>query len=1027
MSGPGKLGDSDSALEFARDWDLGEASGPDVGSLGAGAFLPAWNLPEGSGEKRSLDDTAEGLPEGVALTFPGCAPGALDVTRSAPGWIDPAGVPPPAHRDADFPRIGGRIGHFQLIDELGRGSFARVYLALQGGDLADRPVALKVTPIMGEESRTLARLQHAHIVPIYSVHDDEATGLRLICMPYFGGANLARVLQDAGTRTGNTAGLTGRSLVDVLERAGRAGPERPTLAPLAGEPDEAEPGEHNRFSLGASLWVRRLGRVSLWSSQEDRDENRPEGREDEPEPNRRFLSHASYVQAAAWIIARLAEALEHAHSRGVLHRDLKPSNILIAGDGTPMLLDFNLSAIRPVDAIDTSPDTTGQLGGTLAYMAPEHLDAFHPRGKTAAEDVGPAADLYALGLILFEMVTGAPPFVEPPNSPITEAIESLIAARRQGVPSARELNPQVPWGLESILRKCLAFDPNARYGHASELAEDLRRFLDDQPLQFAPELSLKERAAKWARRHPRAASSTTVGTLAVTLLLILGAISGTIAGRMQRAEAQGRFAWFQRQRDDCLLQLNTDFGGVSHLDQGITQSDAVLAAYGVGRGKPREWLESRDVRLLAPDDRNRLAEGMSVLVQLRARARIYEARGRGASSRLAALEEAVAWLNRAEQFDPRPSFALYDERAHYFDAMGDRARALADRALASKIPPETSRDFTLLGTALLALGEADRAEQELTRAVTADPNSYWASFALGLCHLKQNRPLDAAYDFGGCTRIAPWLAWGHVNRGVALASAGRLAEARVSYDQAVAVDPQLVAARVNRALVCLELDDAASALIDLDAAIELGRQDAAILAARAEALARLGRRLDAQREFAKAIALQPNNAELRVARGTSRLGFDPEGARGDFERALELSPEEPRALLGLARLARETDLDEARALLDRALARAPEFSDALQLRALVLASQGDRLAERDVDALEQVPTPHRLYNAACALARLSRATGESRYLTRARLLRDRAIAVGFPEGVAAADPDLSDLPPPEPPRVVMPGRAAPGA
>ena len=156
--------------------------------------------------------------------------------------------------------------------------------------------------------------------------------------------------------------------------------------------------------------------LSRWVTQSAVSAARLEEREaDLGRPSRQFLHGASAIQAAVWIVARLADGLDHAHSRGLLHRDLKPANILLAGDGTPMLLDFNLS----VEALPHSGETEihrAFVGGTLPYMAPEHLDAFNPRGSTPPEAVDERSDIYALGLILFEILAGEPAFPEVPSA-----------------------------------------------------------------------------------------------------------------------------------------------------------------------------------------------------------------------------------------------------------------------------------------------------------------------------------------------------------------------------------------------------------------------------------------------------------------------------------------------------------------------------------------------------------------------------------------------------------------------------------
>src|SRR5262249_40401519 len=151
------------------------------------------------------------------------------------------------------------------------------------------------------------------------------------------------------------------------------------------------------------------------------------------------------------------------------------------------------------------------------------------------------------------------------------------------------------------------------------------------------------------------------------------------------------------------------------------------------------------------------------------------------SARRRAIERAIAELGRAERFDPNPSTALYEDRARYHAALGAAAEAAQDRRRAREILPTSARDHYLLGTTLLASNQPDRAEVHLSRAVALDPKRFWAWFALGLCHKAQGRFAEAAGDFGTCTALYPEFAWPHLNRGLALADAGRLVEARAAF------------------------------------------------------------------------------------------------------------------------------------------------------------------------------------------------------------------------------------------------------
>lgn len=938
-----------------------------------------------------------------------------------------------------LPKPGEVMAGFLIVGELGRGAFARVYLARQE-NLGHRLVALKISPAEGDEPEILARLQHSHIVPIHSVHDDPVSGLRIICMPYLGGANLAQVLEAVVARA--IAPTHGRSLVDALDSVSQrlqstTGLTRSTRSFLSGGvspyaltrlPSELEgPAAATDSGLGKpsdepvsfilqtfpvdttrshgaiqSLWTRISGRSRPTAP------TSPDSVEPHPDqPSRQFLREANHIQAAVWIIARLAEGLEHAHARGLVHRDLKPSNILITDDGTPMLLDFNLSTPRRIHSKEEG--TKVVLGGTLPYMAPEHLDAFYPQGTTPPEAVGERADLYALCLILFEIIAGELPFPEHPAShPLAPIIQKMIAERHRTVPSLRAACPEVPWSLDSIVAKGLDPEPQRRYAHARDLAEDLRRFLDDLPLKFAPEPSPRERVAKWIRRHPRTTSSTSVALLALVLLCAAGGTIALLSNSLQGVSARLRFRNFQSEFSECQLRLNTTSGPREHLTTGIKMAQRALEREGQGLWDPTQ--KGAWTRWLEPKDQQLLREQMVELILLEARARTYLANQGGSEDiQRRALEWAIKWLNRAERIDPQPTPALYGDRARYFAALGQAKEAGLDRAREAAAPPRNSRDFALLGTSLMVKRDWPRAEVALLRAVELDPRRFWAWFGLGYCRFEQGRYLEAAGDFGTCTALEPEFAWPYMNQGLALACAGRLNGAFNAYNQALKKNPRFTEALVNRALTRLELDDLTGAEGDLNRAIELGRREPNVLAARGEVLARLGRRDEAERLYDSLLEAEPRNQAIRIARAVLRLKTDPASARQDLEQVLALNPRNARALYVLARLVQPDDRRRALEYVDRALDADPNLADALQLRALLRARLGLLSAREDVDRLVQAPTAAQLYNAACAMAILSETAAEPRFAERALSLLNRALDAGFPSTRAAADPDLKPL------------------
>lgn len=294
--------------------------------------------------------------------------------------------PPPR-----FPAAGEEFGEFRFLAELGRGAKGRVFLAIQPA-LCDRPVVVKMTPRQGSEHLSLARLQHSSIVPLYLVQDHEDRNLRLLCMPYLGGTSLDRILKQM--RSVPIEQRSGRHFLEALRQS-----QQQAAVPLEFE--------------GPAL---------------------------------QFLARASYPQAACWIGACLADALQYAHGRGLVHLDVKPSNVLLAGDGQPMLLDFHLAHEMTLAA----GTRVERLGGTPDYMSPEQRRALDAAAECRPIPVSldGRSDIYSLGLILHELLVG-------------------------GRPERNAISGVAP-GVARILRKCLAEDPRKRYADAGLVAADLR-------------------------------------------------------------------------------------------------------------------------------------------------------------------------------------------------------------------------------------------------------------------------------------------------------------------------------------------------------------------------------------------------------------------------------------------------------------------------------------------------------------------------------------------------------------------------
>jgi serine/threonine protein kinase/Flp pilus assembly protein TadD len=913
-----------------------------------------------------------------------------------------------------LPHSGDEFRGFRLLRELGRGAFARVFLAEQIA-LAGRRVAVKISRAKRDESQTLAQLQHTHIVPVYSAHEDAESGLRILVMPYFGGTTLAELLEKAGVHVNPAA--TGQSLVTALfECASR---DRDDGTSIASSPASTTAGEGSRgagsFSLSSAGAIkpaahsRLLGRGIIGAWRASARSGHAVGA-----PALHVLEQSNYIRAVAWITARLAEALTHAHQRGILHRDIKPSNVLIARDGQPMLLDFNLAR----DLKSTESGAVAYLGGTLPYMAPEHLDAFNVENSTPPSAVDNRSDLYSLGVVFFEMLTGKLPFrLEPPDPSLPVVLERMACDRRNHVPSARLFNPAIPMSLDAIVQHCLQPDPAQRYQHAAELAEDLQRELDDRPLRHTREPSRWERVRKWMRRHPRFSSAGPLAAAAALLFAGLGALVLSIGGLLAGYDAEGRWLRFQQGLVRAQLLVHTGHEPGEDLTEGQAICKRTLDLFDVLESD--HWMEHPRLARLRPEQRSRLFDQVTELMLLLARVRAEQSRmATSASQRRLLLQEAVGLLDRAGRWQPdQVPRALYEDRSNYRRMLGDPEGAERDLKRALVTPVRTARDHYLRATSLAMDRRYDEAISELGEALRLDPRHFWALFELGVCYDQLGRLSDARGAYLACIALWPECPWPYFNRGLVSSRLGNWDEARSDYAQAIerakdSMDSSIARdAHLNRGLASLNQHRYAEALDDLSRAVELGSRSAAVWAAQGAARAGLGRFDDAQGDFKRALEERPGDEGILLSRGFALVRHWPQQSLSDFDRVLSRNPQSARAHYGRALALSAISGEEPAALasVEQALTLDPQLVTARSALAVLLARMGEfdrslREAEATLARAEDGPT---YYAAASAYALASRESPQ--HQGRALQLLQLALEQHYGRDLLDSDPDLDPL------------------
>jgi serine/threonine-protein kinase len=617
---------------------------------------------------------------------------------------------------------------------------------------------------------------------------------------------------------------------------------------------------------------------------------------------------------AAALVETLARAVHYMHQHGIVHRDLKPANILLArftAEGaevrsgsplrssapsavnfTPKITDFGLAKILDADLGPTRSET---LLGTPSYMAPEQA-----AGDTTK--VGAPADIYSLGAILYELLTGRAPFQG------TTPLNTLEQVRSQDPVPPRRRRRALSVDLETICLKCLEKEPTKRYPSALVLADDLHCFLAGKPIQARP-VPAWQRLWKGARRRPALVLWTLAAASVVCLLLTLASYLLT-AKQRARQHAEERYQQFVERRNEAF------FYGLLAPDEGASfLSSGAVAPWRTADSAAREALAlagaeaEPGMAVPASDTRKfQMASDCYALLLVLANVRGQAEAGKPS------YQEALHILDQARQlgFETR---AYHLRRAHFLELLGEQKEARKDRELAASLPPESPLDHFLLGEEHYRRGDWEQAMSSFNRALILQPTHFWAQFFLAVCHLKLQHWDAAKAGLNACLAQQPDFVWPYLFRSFAQEKLGALADAEADFQKVLQLNPNADARYVlflMRGILHFHRQELERAASDFRSAMALKPEQYNAYLNLAQAYLAQGRFNEAAEQVNKALQFRPPTAVVvgyHVESGRRLLRNKRyEEALLAGERALELSPQQPlphevrgRALLALGR------------------------------------------------------------------------------------------------------------------------------
>jgi tetratricopeptide (TPR) repeat protein/predicted Ser/Thr protein kinase len=698
------------------------------------------------------------------------------------------------------------------------------------------------------------------------------------------------------------------------------------------------------------------------------------------------------------ILRDVADALHHAHTRKVIHRDVKPGNVMLDSNMRPYVTDFGLAKQTKIS--DRSISKTGQIMGTPYYMSPEQA-----RGEVNKIDA--RSDVFSLGAMMFEAFSGTKPFT---GTQLFEILDSVI---NKEAPSLRAvaLNQRIPQDVETICMKCIEKEPPSRYQSAGEVAEEIGRFLNDEPITAKP-TGLTTRIWKKARKNKVAAiaaSAVVIIILCVATILIVSASqkSEKVAEYLQQAEQEFGKGNFAESRALCeraleLSALNNTasdlrekcISAINRIDEkgrGEKEAAEKLAQDKIDKEKIRAQAQGILDRINAtrtPEEKIKACEDALNIDPSFGLA--WQEKGYALKD-LGKFDEAFDSFSKAVELTPTLAYSYY-ERAiitQYFhskpeDAIPDFEKvleldpkshigyyakgnielhrkeydaAIADYAKAIELYPQFFYAYASRGGARTNNGDLNGGIADYTKAIEINPQDSTTYAFRGDVYLQQGNIENAIKDCNKAIEINPREASNYFIRSHVRDKQGNIDGAIEDYTKVIEIDPHFTAAyliHLNRGIAYAIKGNLDAAINDYNKAIEIKSNDAIVYAFRGLARSNKGDLDGAITDCGKAIEINPKYADAYFNRGNARFSKGKlDDAINDFTKAIEINPKYADAYnnRGYTRLMKD-DLDAALEDYNKAIEINPKNTQAYINRAITYSTKDD--ANNAIKDLEKV-------------------------------------------------------------------------